>query len=119
MLGEMAFNSPAILGAPARRAGISCNTCHINGTTNPRLFIPGHLDIPGTFDTTSAIFNPHADNGVLDPLTTPSLRGAHALAPYGHDGRMLSLRDFVRNVITTDSRVRILRSKYSTHWSST
>jgi len=102
MLGEMAFNSPAILGTTARRAGISCNTCHSNGTTNPRLFVPNISTTPGTFDTTSALFNSHADNGVLDPLTTPSLRGAHALAPYGHDGRMLSLRDFVRNVITTE-----------------
>jgi cytochrome c peroxidase len=102
MLGEMAFNSPAILGTSARRAGISCNTCHINGTTNPSLYVPNISTLPGTFDTTSALFNPHADNGVLDPLTTPSLRGAHALAPYGHDGRMLSLRDFVRNVITTE-----------------
>jgi len=102
MLGEMAFSSPAILGPPARRGGISCNTCHINGTTNPGLFIPGLSATPGTFDTTGGIFNPHADNGVLDPLTTPSLRGAHALAPYGHDGRTLSLRDFVRNVITNE-----------------
>jgi cytochrome c peroxidase len=102
VLGEMAFNSPAILGGPARHAGISCNTCHINGTTNPRLYIPGLSTLPGTFDTTGALFNPHTDDGVLDPLTTPSLRGAHLLAPYGHDGRVLSLRDFVRNVITNE-----------------
>ncbi|MBS0421606.1 MAG: hypothetical protein JSR66_28110 [Proteobacteria bacterium] len=102
VLGEVAFNSPAILGAAARRAGVSCNTCHINGTTNPRLYIPGLSTVSGTFDTTGAIFNPHADDGVLDPLTTPSLRGAHSLAPYGHDGRMLSLRDFVRNVISNE-----------------
>src|SRR5262249_36125438 len=100
ILGEMAFSSPAILGDRARQAGISSNTCHINGTTNPRLYIPGLSTVPGTFDTTGALFNPHADNGVLDPLTTPSLRGAHLLAPYGHDGRTLSLRDFVQNVIT-------------------
>jgi hypothetical protein len=102
VLGEMAFSSPAILGGPARRAGISCNTCHINGTTNPRLYVPGLSTLPGTFDTTSALFNPHADDGVLDPLTIPSLRGAHLLAPYGHDGRTLSLRDFVRSVITNE-----------------
>jgi cytochrome c peroxidase len=102
MLGEVAFSSPAILGPRARQAGISCNTCHINGTTNSRLFIPGLSTRPGTFDTTGSLFNPHADDGVLDPLTTPSLRGAHLLAPYGHDGRTLSLRDFVRNVITNE-----------------
>lgn len=101
-LGDVAFSSPLILGGPARRAGISCNTCHINGTTNPRLYIPGLSTQPGNFDTTGHLFNPKADNGVLDPLTIPSLRGAHLLAPYGHDGRTLSLRDFVHNVIVNE-----------------
>jgi hypothetical protein len=91
-----------IFGGAARQAGISCNTCHVNGTTNPRLYIPGLSTLPGTFDTTGHLFNPKADNGVLDPLTTPSLRGAHLLAPYGHDGRTPSLRDFVRNVIVNE-----------------
>jgi cytochrome c peroxidase len=36
---------------------------------------------------------------VLDAVTPPSLRGARYLAPYGHDGRFASLRDFIRNVI--------------------
>ena len=34
-LGDMAFNSPAILGGLARQAGISCNTCHVSGSSNP------------------------------------------------------------------------------------
>lgn len=102
MLGEMAFSSPAVLGERARQAGISCITCHVNGTSNPRLFIPGLSTRSGTFDVTGHLFNARADNGVLDPLTTPSLRGAHLLAPYGHDGRTLSLRDFIRAVITTE-----------------
>jgi hypothetical protein len=102
ILGDVAFSSPLILGGPARRAGISCNTCHINGTTNPRLYIPGLSTQSGNFDTTGHLFNPKTDNGVLDPLTIPSLRGAHLLAPYGHDGRTLSLHDFVRNVIVNE-----------------
>jgi hypothetical protein len=101
-LGDVAFSSPLTLGGPARQAGISCNTCHVNGTTNPRLYIPGLSARPGTFDTTGHLFNPKADNGVLDPLTIPSLRGAHLLAPYGHDGRTLSLPDFVRTVIVSE-----------------
>lgn len=101
-LGDIAFSSPLILGGPARQAGISCNTCHINGTTNPRLYIPGLSTQAGTFDTTGHLFNPKADNGVLDPLSIPSLRGAHLLAPYGHDGRTLSLRDFVHAVIVNE-----------------
>jgi len=98
-LGDLAFNSPLILGDTARRAGISCASCHRNGASNPRLYIPGLSTRPGNFDTTGALFNPQADDGMLDPVTIPSLRGARYLAPYGHDGRMASLRDFVHTVI--------------------
>ena len=45
---------------------------------------------------------PKSDNGVFDPVTPPSLRGAKHLAPYGHDGRFAALRDFVRNVIVNE-----------------
>lgn len=102
LLGDVVFNSPLILGSVARQAGISCNTCHVNGATNPRLFIPGLATHPGTIDTTGHLFNPKADDGVLDPLTTPSLRGSYLLAPYGHDGRTPSLREFIHNVIVEE-----------------
>jgi hypothetical protein len=101
-LGNLAFNSPNILGAAARKAHVSCGTCHVNGASNPRLIIPGLSSRPGNFDTTNGLFNPKTDNGVLDPLTIPSLRGARFLAPYGHDGRTASLRDFVHNVIVNE-----------------
>jgi hypothetical protein len=101
-LGDLAFSSPAILGGVARQAGISCSTCHVNGASNPKLYIPHMSNHPGTFDTTGALFNPKADNGVLDPVRIPSLRGARYLAPYGNDGRIASLRDFVRNVIVNE-----------------
>jgi|SRR5580658_20254 cytochrome c peroxidase len=101
-LGDMAFSAPSIFGGVARQAGLSCNTCHVNGAGNPRFFLPGLSIRPGTFDTTGALFNPKADNGLLDPVTIPSLRGARQLAPYGHDGRMASLRDFVRSVIVDE-----------------
>ena len=48
------------------------------------------------------MFNEKSDNHVLDAVTVPSLRGARYLAPYGHDGRIGSLRDFVRNVIVNE-----------------
>jgi cytochrome c peroxidase len=101
-LGNLAFNSPYILGEAARKAHISCSSCHVNGASNPKFFIPGLSTRPGNFDTTNAFFNPKTDNGVLDPVTIPSLRGARFLAPYGHDGRTASLRDFVRNVIVNE-----------------
>ncbi len=98
-LGDLAFNAPTLLGGPAAQARISCGTCHVAGTTNPYLYVPGHSTRPGNFDTTGAFFHPPADNGILDPVTIPSLRGARFLAPYGHDGRIASLREFVRGVI--------------------
>ena len=101
-LGDMLFSSPAIFGGMARDAGLSCNSCHQQGANNPALSIPGLSRRPGTFDTTGALFNAKADNGVFDPVTIPSLRGAKYLAPYGHDGRFGSLRDFVRNVIVNE-----------------
>lgn len=102
VLGDVAFSSPKLLGGVARQSGISCGTCHVNGTANPLLYIPGLSTRHGNFDTTSSVFNPKTDDSVLDPLTIPSLRGAHLLAPYGHDGRTLSLRDFVRNVVVNE-----------------
>ena len=101
-LGDLAFNSPTVLGGPARQGGISCGTCHVNGAGNARLYIPGMSTRPGNFDTTGPLFNPKAHNGVLDPVRIPSLRGARFLAPYGNDGRIASLRDFVRNVIVNE-----------------
>jgi cytochrome c peroxidase len=101
-LGNLAFSSPSILGNVAQQAGLSCETCHVNGAGNARLFVPKMSTRPGNFDTTGPLFNPKADNGVLDPVRIPSLRGARYLAPYGADGRMPSLRDFVRNVIVNE-----------------
>jgi cytochrome c peroxidase len=100
--GDLLFSSPDILGGVARQAGMSCGTCHQQGHNNPKLFIPGLSSRPGTIDTTNAVFEPKSDNGVFDPVTPPSLRGAKHLAPYGHDGRFASLRDFVRNVIVNE-----------------
>jgi cytochrome c peroxidase len=101
-LGNMAFSSPGILGGVARQAGVSCGTCHVNGAGNAKFFMPKMSTRPGNFDTTGPLFNPKADNQVLDPVRIPSLRGARYLAPYGHDGRMSSLRDFVHNVIVNE-----------------
>ena len=101
-LGDLLFSSPDILGGVARQAGISCGTCHQQGSTNAKLFIPGLSNRPGTFDTSGAVFNPKADNGVFDAVRIPSLRGAKYLAPYTHDGRFPTLREFIRNAIVNE-----------------
>ena len=104
-LGNLAFSSPGILGGVARQAGVSCGTCHVNGAGNAKFFMPKMSTRPGNFDTTGSLFNPKANNFVLDPVRIPSLCGARYLAPYGNDGRMASLHDFVRNVIVNEFAV--------------
>src|SRR5262245_40752089 len=61
LLGDLLFHSPHILGAEARRAGLSCNACHPNGATNATLVIEGVSDRPGNVDLTTAHFRPGAD----------------------------------------------------------
>ena len=101
-LGDLAFSSPQILGGVARQAGISCSTCHINGANNAKLYFQALRAGRARSTRPAALFNAKADNHVLDAVTVPSLRGARYLAPYGHDGRLASLRDFVRNVIVNE-----------------
>ena len=101
-LGDVAFHSPGILGGAAKQAAISCGTCHVNGAGNNKLFVPGLSTRPGNFDTTSLLFNPKTYDAQLNPVRIPSLRGARDLAPYGNDGRIASLREFVRNVIVNE-----------------
>jgi hypothetical protein len=102
LLGDLLFDSPSLFGGVARKAGISCGTCHVHGTANPELFIPGLSSRPGTFDAAGPIFNPQTNKHVLDALTVPSLRGVRFMAPFGHDGRVASLREFSRNAIVNE-----------------
>jgi cytochrome c peroxidase len=102
VLGDLLFEAPSLFGGVARTAGISCGTCHIQGTTNPELFIPGLSSRSGTLDPAGPIFNPKTNIHTLNALTVPSLRGARFMAPFGHDGRFASLRDFARNAIVNE-----------------
>jgi len=70
-LGNLAFSSPGILGGVARQAAVSCGTCHVNGAGNAKFFVPKMSTRPGNFDTTGPLFNPKADNFVLDAVRIP------------------------------------------------
>jgi len=98
-LGDMAFDSAYIFGEPARSLSITCNTCHNKSITNPQFFIPGLSKRPGGMDVSNSFFAPHANNGVFDALDIPDLRGIRFTAPYGRNGRIAGLREFIRNVI--------------------
>lgn len=101
-LGNTAFSSPLLYGAPAQAAGLSCNSCHVNGHINQAFFIPGLSARPAGLDPTNAHFNPITDDGVRNHVDIPSLRGIRFLGPYGRDGRIGSLREFARHVIVTE-----------------
>lgn len=100
--GDMLFDSPEIVGDPARSLGISCSSCHNRGDINRRFKIPGLSKKEGTVDVDSHFFNPLFNDHRDDALDIPSLRGLRFTAPYGRDGRFTSLRDFVRNVIVNE-----------------
>ncbi|MFZ5669458.1 MAG: hypothetical protein ACOY4K_08180 [Pseudomonadota bacterium] len=75
-IGRAAFRSPLILGGQAARAGISCESCHRNGRSNPHFRFPGVSGAPGTADVTSSLFSSRRGNGVVDPAPIPDLGGA-------------------------------------------
>jgi hypothetical protein len=99
ILGEVLFKSPFILGEKMAAQGISCHTCHPNGAASDRVVVPGNVPHPGLVDLTHKSIHAAGDNGRDDALRIPSLRGVRYLAPYGHDGRMQSLRDFTRDIV--------------------
>jgi cytochrome c peroxidase len=101
-LGNTAFSSPLLYGETARQAGLSCNSCHVNGHLNQAFFIPGHSARPAGLDPTGPLFNPAANDRVMNHTDIPSLRGIRSLGPFGRDGRISSLREFARHVIVDE-----------------
>ena len=99
-IGRAAFRSPLALGGTAARAGISCESCHRNGRTNPSFHCPGVSGAPGTADVTSALFSSHRGNGVIDPMPIPDLgapRDQLKVVPYPE-----KLPAFIRGLIVEE-----------------
>src|SRR6185369_8952949 len=53
-------------------------------------------------DLSTHFFRRGADDGIVDPINIPSLRGARFTGPYGHDGRTASLSEFTQGVVTSE-----------------
>jgi len=102
VLGELVFRSPAILGGEARRAGLSCESCHPNGGANTSFFVPGLSKAPGTIDVTHSAWNPANEDEVANPLRIPPLWNLARTAPYGHRGKFADLAAFARHVIVDE-----------------
>lgn len=77
-IGRAAFRAPVLLGGQAARAGLSCESCHRGGRTNPDFLFPGVSGAPGTADVTSSLFSSHRGNGRDDPVPIPDLSGERA-----------------------------------------
>ncbi|MDB5687722.1 MAG: hypothetical protein JWR77_2311 [Rhizorhabdus sp.] len=72
-IGRAAFRTPLLLGGQAARLGLSCESCHTNGRSNPAFRFPGLSDAPGTADVTASLMSTHRDNGIFDPRPIPDL----------------------------------------------
>lgn len=74
-IGRAAFRTPILLGGQAARAGLSCESCHLNGRNNPDFLFPGVSGAPGTADVTSSLFSSHRGDGADNPVAIPDLSG--------------------------------------------
>lgn len=112
VLGDLLFHSPGILGSEAQRERLSCQACHFNGGTNAQLELPDLSNGPGTIDLSTPRFTHSADNGVFDAIRIPSLRGVRFTSPYGHDGRVATIPEFIQNVVVTEFGGKPLTPSY-------
>lgn len=95
-VGRAVFRSPTLLGGPAARQGISCDSCHRNGRGNSAFHFPGLSGDPGTADVTSALFSSHRDDGSFNPRRIPDLG-----APERKVLRA-QMRDFLHGAVTEE-----------------
>jgi hypothetical protein len=100
-IGRALFRSPALLGGPAARAGLSCNACHSNGGVNARFLLPELTDRAGHADVSSEWASKVRGDGVLNPLAIPDLADVSQRTAFGHL-REPSLDTFVRSVIVEE-----------------
>jgi hypothetical protein len=97
--GEALFNSPALLGGQAERAGLSCASCHANGRRSQWFRLDGVSGEPGTADVSSSFFSTRRANGQFDPKPIPDLALPGKIS---HDGASGQLEQFMRGLIVEE-----------------
>jgi hypothetical protein len=100
-IGRALFRSPALLGGPAARVGLSCHACHSNGRVNERFLLEELTDRPGAADVTAEWSSRVRGDGVFNPIDIPDLAGVGE-RPYLGRVRDPSLEHFVRGVIVEE-----------------
>lgn len=100
-IGEIIFNSPALLGGQAEKKGLSCGSCHRNGRGNPQFQFEAVSGAPGTADVTSGLFSQIRADDIFNPLPIPDLA-----LPEGQNqvdrSDAKALEDFVRGQIVEE-----------------
>jgi hypothetical protein len=91
-IGRAAFRSPLVLGGQAARAGLSCNSCHVNGHDNPHFVFPGVSGAPGTADVTHSLMSKLRGDDAFNPKPIPTLYGS----------RRTELEAFVRGLVVEE-----------------
>lgn len=99
-IGAVAFRAPFVLGGQAARAGLSCNACHRNGTTNAAFTFPGVSGDPGTADVTSSIFSSHRGDGTFNPKRIPDL--VHDAPRVSRDPARPDLESFIHGLVVEE-----------------
>ncbi|MBA4748839.1 MAG: hypothetical protein H2056_09010 [Sphingopyxis sp.] len=97
--GQALFNSPALLGGQAAKAGLSCASCHVNGRGNNHFLMSGVSDTPGTADVTNSFFSAARGNGRFDPVAIPDLARPGKVAREPAAG---ALEPFIRTLIVDE-----------------
>ncbi len=100
-IGRALFRSPALLGGPAARAGLSCNACHANGRVNAHFLLPELTNRAGAADVTSEWSSKVRGDGSSNPVDIPDLAGVGQRQTFGR-AREPSLENFVRGVIADE-----------------
>lgn len=99
--GRALFRSPTLIGGPASRLGMSCNSCHVNGRGNARFLLPEMTNRMGAADVTSEWASHVRGDGVMNPVDIPDLADVGARASYGH-AHDPSLEHFAHSVIVEE-----------------
>lgn len=108
LAGEFLFKAPLLLGGQAAKAGISCHSCHVNGTDNPHFLFPAISGEPGTADTTHSFFSESLGNKVFDPITIPDLTKAGKIA---HNMESRELEAFLATIVVGEFSGEVVSPK--------
>jgi hypothetical protein len=101
-VGRAAFRTPVLLGGQAARAGLTCETCHKAGRTNPSFLFPGVSGAPGTADVTNSLFSTHRGDGVFNPKPIPDLSGPKARLKISQAREDQKLEGFIHGLVTEE-----------------